>query len=200
MDYTQQQYFGGAQPYAQFMGIPPLTPSNSHSAGSEDFNNTSPPVSGRRICGTLSWTFASSAVSALYSVFAAGRPGHVSPAPVPLTKTSPSQEAFENFPNDQQYQAFDNGFSQHFNQPGFPGPPTPPNQTNQAGQPVLNGGSQAVKQLPLDGMVVGKAEPGVDGDAQQKLLAQQARSRASNSDDEDLTPAQSRRKAQNRAA
>lgn len=44
MDYTQQQYFGGAQPYAQFMTIPPLTPSNSHSAGSDDFNNTSPPV------------------------------------------------------------------------------------------------------------------------------------------------------------
>ena len=53
MDYTQQPYFGGAQPYPQFMGIPPLTPSNSHSAGSEDFNNTSPPVSGCLIPGLL---------------------------------------------------------------------------------------------------------------------------------------------------
>lgn len=70
MDYSQQQYFGGAQPYAQFMAIPPLTPSNSHSAGSEEFNNTSPPVSGRRIRDPLSWLLASFAASALYSLFA----------------------------------------------------------------------------------------------------------------------------------
>lgn len=41
------QYYGGAQPYS-FIGIPPLTPSHSHSAGSDEFNNTnsnqSPPV------------------------------------------------------------------------------------------------------------------------------------------------------------
>lgn len=45
MDFSQQ-YFAQAQPY-QFMGIPPLTPSHSNSAGSDDFNTTSPPVSRR---------------------------------------------------------------------------------------------------------------------------------------------------------
>lgn len=43
MDFSHQ-YFAQAQPY-QFMGIPPLTPSHSNSAGSDDFNTTSPPVS-----------------------------------------------------------------------------------------------------------------------------------------------------------
>lgn len=128
-------------------------------------------------------------------------PGHVPSVPL----TNASQEVFDNFPNDQQFQPFDNGFPQHFNQPGFPGPPTPPNQAGQAGQPgqpVLSRGSHAIKQLPLEGTVIGKAEAGVNGEAQQKQsqVAQRARSRASNSDDEDLTPAQSRRKAQNRAA
>lgn len=115
---------------------------------------------------------------------------------------TPPQEVFDHFSNDQQYQAFDNGFQQHFNQPGFPGPPTPPNQAKQPGQPVLNGRPHSVKQLPLDALVPAKAEAGAEGDALQKQnpLAQQPRSRASNSDDEDMTPAQSRRKAQNRAA
>lgn len=47
MDYSQAAYFAGAQaPYHQFpINIPPLTPSHSNSAGSEDFNTTSPPVS-----------------------------------------------------------------------------------------------------------------------------------------------------------
>ena len=45
MDYSHAAaYFSGSQPY-QFIGIPPLTPSHSNSAASEDFNTTSPPVS-----------------------------------------------------------------------------------------------------------------------------------------------------------
>ncbi|SPO03869.1 related to YAP1 - transcriptional activator involved in oxidative stress response [Cephalotrichum gorgonifer] len=159
MDYSQQQYFGGAQepqqqPYHQYMGIAPLTPSNSHSAASDDFNNTSPP------------------------------------------------EVFDQFPSDQPYQPFDGGFRPHFNQPAFPGPPTPPNQAGQAGHLVLNGDSQAVKQLPLDGLAAGKTEPGAEDSLHtQTLLAQQqARRGQSNSDEDDMTPAQSRRKAQNRAA
>ncbi|KAF4437398.1 YAP1-transcriptional activator involved in oxidative stress response, partial [Fusarium albosuccineum] len=42
MDFTGQYSFPGTQPYHQFMPIPPLTPSHSHSAGSDDFN-ASPP-------------------------------------------------------------------------------------------------------------------------------------------------------------
>lgn len=45
MDFSHAAYFGGTQPY-QFVGIPPLTPSHSNSAASDDFNTTSPPVVG----------------------------------------------------------------------------------------------------------------------------------------------------------
>lgn len=49
MDYSHAAYFAGAPaqaPYHQFpLNITPLTPSHSNSAGSDDFNNTSPPVS-----------------------------------------------------------------------------------------------------------------------------------------------------------
>lgn len=47
MDYTNPVYFAGAgaQPPYHFLGIPPLTPSHSNSAVSDDFNNASPQVS-----------------------------------------------------------------------------------------------------------------------------------------------------------
>jgi hypothetical protein len=44
MDFSHPAYFSNPQPY-QFIGIPPLTPSHSNSAASDDFNTTSPPVS-----------------------------------------------------------------------------------------------------------------------------------------------------------
>ncbi|PKS10447.1 hypothetical protein jhhlp_002198 [Lomentospora prolificans] len=155
MDYSQQQFFGGSQPY-QFMGIPPLTPSNSHSAASDDFNTTSPP------------------------------------------------EVFEHYPNDQpQYQAtFDGSFPTQFNQNAFPGPPTPPNQ-QQPAQALLNGVSAQVKPHGLDSLPVKQAESTSleeQRKAQQAYAQAQSRRGQSNSDEEDLTPAQSRRKAQNRAA
>lgn len=150
MDYTQQQFFGGPQPY-QFMAMPPLTPSNSHSAASEDFNTTSPP------------------------------------------------EAFEHFSNDQQsfQPAFDGTFTAQFPPTAFPGPPTPPNQQSTS-QTLLNGVSSQIKPHSLDALAVN-----ADANADESLKAQafaQSRRGQSNSDDEDLTPAQSRRKAQNRAA
>ena len=37
-------FYGQNQPSYQFIGIPPLTPSHSNSAASEEFNNQSPPV------------------------------------------------------------------------------------------------------------------------------------------------------------
>lgn len=47
MDFTHAAFYQGAQQFPpHFMGIhgPPLTPSHSNSAGSDDFNTTSPPV------------------------------------------------------------------------------------------------------------------------------------------------------------
>ncbi|KLP17215.1 YAP1-transcriptional activator involved in oxidative stress response [Fusarium fujikuroi] len=52
MDFTGQYNFANPQPYHQFMPIPPLTPSHSHSAGSDDFN-ASPPVSKRPLLRDL---------------------------------------------------------------------------------------------------------------------------------------------------
>lgn len=152
MDYSQQQFFGGPPQSYQFIGMPPLTPSNSHSAASEDFNTTSPP------------------------------------------------EVFEHFPNEQQqYQAaFDGNFPTQFNQNAFPGPPTPPNQ-QQPAQTLLNGAAQA-KAHPLDGLPTAKVDLSVEEQRNAQQAYAQSRRGQSNSDEEDLTPAQSRRKAQNRAA
>ncbi|KEZ41834.1 hypothetical protein SAPIO_CDS6640 [Scedosporium apiospermum] len=157
MDYSRQQFFGGPQPY-QFMSMPPLTPSNSHSAGSDDFNTTSPP------------------------------------------------EVFDPFPSEQQqYQAaFDGAFPTQFNQTTtFPGPPTPPSNnaitTQQVAQPLLNGAAQ-VKQHTLDGLSIAKVESSGDEQRNAQQAYNQSRRGQSNSDEDDLTPAQSRRKAQNRAA
>jgi hypothetical protein len=46
MDYSHTTFFAGAPPY-QFMGPVnvPLTPSQTNSVASEDYNNTSSPVS-----------------------------------------------------------------------------------------------------------------------------------------------------------
>lgn len=122
-----------------------------------------------------------------------------------------TQDAFDHYQGDQ-FQNFDQ-YAAHFNTqtPTFPGPPTPPNQQHPAAAIVHNGqphnashhgmngsGVSALKtahQL-ADGLPVTKTEPiaelenGMNG-----------RRQGSNSaDEDDLTPAQSRRKAQNRAA
>lgn len=170
MDFSGQYQFAGAQPYHQFMTIPPLTPSNSHSTASDDFANTSPP------------------------------------------------DTFDGMPPTDHFQAFD--FPQgHFNnhqQPAasrFPGPPTPPNQSSVFGhnqhqlqqhqqhqQPPqhhhdgLNDPAAAVNGLPHSiSPSLDKSEPSPDDDG--------AQGRNNGSEDDDsMTPAQSRRKAQNRAA
>lgn len=129
MDFSQT-FYGGAHPY-HFIGIPPLTPSHSNSAASDEFNNHSP---------------------------------H-------------QQDVYDNFQNNEHFpQNFEpyapfNHQPQAF--PGPPGPPTPPTTHPMHGQ---NGHNQS------------QADPDAN------------RQTASNSDDDDLTPAQSRRKAQNRAA
>ncbi|GKT96112.1 BZIP transcription factor [Colletotrichum tofieldiae] len=140
MDFSHQ-YFAQTQPY-QFMGIPPLTPSHSNSAGSDDFNTTSPP------------------------------------------------DVYAEYPNDQQFSTFDNYPPAQFNpqHTSFPGPPDPSTPPNH-GLPV----QQSVQPQPQPTQHNGLSAPPV-----QQIKAQP--DTISNSDDEDLTPAQSRRKAQNRAA
>ncbi|KAG6367191.1 hypothetical protein INS49_001376 [Diaporthe citri] len=153
MDYSQAAYFAGAQaPYHQFpINIPPLTPSHSNSAGSEDFNTTSPP------------------------------------------------DAFDHYPGEQ-FQNFDQ-YAAQFNPPtAFPGPPTPPNQhpvahngQSQTNRGVNGGGGAVVKPSQPDGLSLStKPEPVVDLDS--------GRQGSNSAEEDDLTPAQSRRKAQNRAA
>ncbi|KAK2057936.1 bZIP transcription factor [Colletotrichum caudatum] len=152
MDFSHQ-YFAQTQPY-QFMGIPPLTPSHSNSAGSDDFNTTSPP------------------------------------------------DVYAEYPNDQHFSTFDNYSAAQFNPhqtsfPGPPGPPTPPNHglpVQQTVQPTQHNGMSATSSMQQI-----KAQPEVIVHKQEPLDDHSRRGQ-SNSDDEDLTPAQSRRKAQNRAA
>lgn len=56
MDYTHQ-FFAGTQPFQQqFIGIPPLTPSHSNSATSDDYTTTSPPVSVFASCFSVVFT------------------------------------------------------------------------------------------------------------------------------------------------
>ncbi|KAL1859717.1 AP-1-like transcription factor [Diaporthe australafricana] len=153
MDYSQAAYFAGAQaPYHQFpINIPPLTPSHSNSAGSEDFNTTSPP------------------------------------------------DAFDHYPSEQ-FQNFDQYAAQFNPPPAFPGPPTPPNQHPAVhnGQPhshrAINGAATAAaKPSQADALPLStKPEPVPDLDA--------GRQGSNSAEEDDLTPAQSRRKAQNRAA
>ncbi|KAK1710459.1 bZIP transcription factor [Colletotrichum lupini] len=140
MDFSHQ-YFAQAQPY-QFMGIPPLTPSHSNSAGSDDFNTTSPP------------------------------------------------DVYAEYPNDQQhFNNFDNYAAaqqfnpQHTSFPGPPGPPTPPNHGLPVQQPVQQ------QRTQHNGM---SAPPPLDDHSR--------RGQSNSDDEENMTPAQSRRKAQNRAA
>ncbi|KAI0476096.1 hypothetical protein GGR56DRAFT_674599 [Xylariaceae sp. FL0804] len=146
MDFSHN-FYGGAQPY-HFMGIPPLTPSHSNSAASDDFNNHSP------------------------------------------------HEVYDGFPNGEQFNT--QNFDQYaqFNQPpqafpGPPGPPTPPAHPmrgqNSAQVAGMNGAQQS-KNLQADILPMAKPDP--DG----------SRQTGSQSDEDELTPAQSRRKAQNRAA
>uniref|UniRef100_L2FPR2 BZIP transcription factor n=1 Tax=Colletotrichum fructicola (strain Nara gc5) TaxID=1213859 RepID=L2FPR2_COLFN len=95
MDFSHQ-YFAQAQPY-QFMGIPPLTPSHSNSAGSDDFNTTSPPR-------TATCTYTIMTEQDVYAEY-------------------PNDQHFNSFENYAPAQ-FN---PQHTSFPGPPGPPTPPN-------------------------------------------------------------------------
>ncbi|OTB04711.1 hypothetical protein M426DRAFT_320574 [Hypoxylon sp. CI-4A] len=148
MDFSHT-FYGGAHPY-HFIGIPPLTPSHSNSAASDEFNNHSP------------------------------------------------HDVYDSFQNNDQFQQNFEPYTQ-FNQqsqtfPGPPGPPTPPthpvhgSQNGQTQSQQLNGGSDGKNNSQVDILPLAKPDPDAN------------RQTASNSEEDDLTPAQSRRKAQNRAA
>ncbi|KAK2591907.1 hypothetical protein QQS21_010405 [Conoideocrella luteorostrata] len=157
MDFQSQYQFAGGQPFQAFMPLPPLTPSNSHSAASDEFNTTSPPEGFEAIHG-----------------------------------------------NPDQFQGFD--YSQTFHNPSqhqasnFPGPPTPPIPNAFSNQPQAQQPASAAltnHQGPVaNGFVSGnstspKGEAGIEDPNRLGGVSD---------DDESLTPAQSRRKAQNRAA
>ncbi|CAJ2503933.1 Uu.00g113270.m01.CDS01 [Anthostomella pinea] len=146
MDFSHT-YYGAAQaaPY-HFIGIPPLTPSHSNSAASDEFNNHSP------------------------------------------------HEVYENFQNNDAFQQNFDQYGQFNNQtqsfPGPPGPPTPPTHPLHGQHAAQVNGAQPVKNHSAE--LLPSAKPDPDGNRGQA---------GSNSDDDgDMTPAQSRRKAQNRAA
>jgi AP-1-like factor len=162
MDFTSQYQFAGAQPYGghqQFMSIPPLTPSNSHSTASDDFGNTSPP------------------------------------------------DTFDALPAEH-FQAFDfpPAFGAH-HQPGsrYPGPPTPPNQPVFGHNQSHHQQQQQQQRHHNDGMndasngLVHNLSP-PHNDKSDPSSLDDPNARNGSDDDDSLTPAQSRRKAQNRAA
>ncbi|EPE04652.1 bzip transcription factor [Ophiostoma piceae UAMH 11346] len=182
MDFSHQFFAGNHQPFQQqFIGIPPLTPSHSNSAASDDYTTTSPPEGFHDFTSEHFPSFDSYGVQ-----FAPQQHQHQQQQPQP--------------------------------QAVFPGPPTPPGQhqlprggvhaaqqsqpqtqppvTAAVGQPLSNGSAMVIdQQAGPDILSVTKTEPGMDD-----FQHDQNQRAGSNSDDEEMTPAQSRRKAQNRAA
>ncbi|KAI0149559.1 hypothetical protein GGR57DRAFT_225096 [Xylariaceae sp. FL1272] len=90
-------------------------------------------------------------------------------------------------PNFEHFSQFNNHQAQAFHGP--PGPPTPPNLPLHGQNQAVVDDAQQMKAHQPDLMPVTKQDPEMN-----------SRNTGSNSDEDDLTPAQSRRKAQNRAA
>ncbi|KAK3996976.1 hypothetical protein QBC44DRAFT_126013 [Cladorrhinum sp. PSN332] len=178
MDFTHTAYYAGAQPY-QFMPMAPLTPSHSTSVASDDFNTTSPP-------------------EVAYEQFANGLP-------------------------HEQYQNYDSFVQFNSAAQNFAGPPTPPGAIPTPHAPAhgpahvapgIQPGPVGVNNVGVSNVGINNA--GVNGNAagpqshpvaeiipMTKIIVDLEdlnRRQGSNSEDDDLTPAQSRRKAQNRAA
>lgn len=104
------------------------------------------------------------------------------------------QEVFDGFQNPDHFQNFEQ-YAQlnHAAAPNFPGPPGPPTPPTHPMHSQGHAGgvnaNLAHKNPQADILPMSKVDPD-----------QSSRNNASNSDEDDLTPAQSRRKAQNRAA
>ncbi|KAG5924930.1 hypothetical protein E4U42_004533 [Claviceps africana] len=150
MDFSSQYQFTVGQAYQPFMSVPPLTPSNSHSAASDDYNTntTSPPHAFDTTHNRPPEQFPDFAY------------GHTFPDAAPLPHH------------------------------GFSNPPTPPDLVHFTAHPAGLGAQDGthLQQKPPAGL-----EPEVGPEDPSQL-------RPGSDDDESLTPAQSRRKAQNRAA
>ncbi|KID89496.1 bZIP transcription factor (Fcr3) [Metarhizium guizhouense ARSEF 977] len=234
MDFSSQPFpFTAGQPYQSFMSVPPLTPSNSHSAGSDDYNTASPAVSTllmiprvcKKPCHARAWlslffipphhgstpdglapdgfvpsSFQPRREPALTSLKKLQRiQNYCTITPYilsSLTVIRAMQDGFDGIPNTDQFQGFEynQGFhnpSQH-QTPGFPGPPTPPNPATYTSQQSISQLHQAASSNgPLNSTLSGARSDGADDNSH---------TRGGSDEDDSLTPAQSRRKAQNRAA
>lgn len=233
MDYHAQYQFTNGQPYQAFMPMPPLTPSNSHSVSSDDFNNTSPEVSFSIppvyaslvdaqplipravfwLLGTESETLSPLSLSPLsrwlQSLYRRG--GYM------LTSIYAPQAGFDNiqasadaFRGGFEYPAFADASQQPG--PGFPSPPMPSNPPQQFAHPQQ--AHHSIPAVPVEQKPDGKLNVNghvnghANGNGNGSVLAPKVdavfddlnQARAGSDDDENLTPAQSRRKAQNRAA
>ncbi|KAG5918087.1 hypothetical protein E4U53_004124 [Claviceps sorghi] len=161
MDFTSQYQFAAGQAYQPFMSIPPLTPSNSHSAASDDYN----------------------------------------------TNTTSPPHAFETVHNQPPEQFPDFGYSHAFpdaapplQHHGFSHPPTPPDLAQFTTHPVglgVQDGTHMQQKAPAVIGQVRRYSAGLEAEIGPEDASQL---RPGSDDDESLTPAQSRRKAQNRAA
>ncbi|KIH94660.1 bzip transcription factor [Sporothrix brasiliensis 5110] len=180
MDYTHQ-FFAGNQPFQhQFIGIPPVTPSHSNSATSDDYATTSPPLysSIMKDEGEGFHEFANEHFPAFenYGVqFAPQQP--IFPGP----PTPPGQSISLSAVHGGQQQ------------------PPPPQQHAPVTSVPATGPLAPTSAMVIDQDILStKPDLGMTDDIQQQQ--EQSRRGGSNSDDDEMTPAQSRRKAQNRAA
>ncbi|KAG6013888.1 hypothetical protein E4U54_006182 [Claviceps lovelessii] len=176
MDFTSQFHFTPGQPYQPFMSIPPLTPSNSHSALDDFHTNTSPPV------------------------------GFVGSHAVETIPNQPEQ--FQGFNYSHAFP--DPSASQLQNHHGLSSPPTPPDRTQLTTLPLPLLLPAAAHGIAQDRIHIQHEAPAIVGQAQGHHHSagleadvgseDPTQLRGGSDDDESLTPAQSRRKAQNRAA
>ncbi|CAK7202486.1 AP-1-like transcription factor [Sporothrix eucalyptigena] len=172
MDYTHS-FFAGTQPFQQqFIGIPPLTPSHSNSATSDDYTTTSPPEGFHE--------FASEHFPAFdnYGVQFAPQQSIFPGPPTPPGQQNP-------------HAAVHAVQSQ---------PPPPQPVTSAPAAPLATASAMVIDQANAQDLlpIATKPDPGMLEDLSQQQ--DQNRRGGSNSDDDEMTPAQSRRKAQNRAA
>ncbi|CAK7226726.1 AP-1-like transcription factor [Sporothrix bragantina] len=172
MDYTHS-FFAGTQPFQQqFIGIPPLTPSHSNSAASDDYTTTSPPE------GFPEFTSEHFPAFDNYGVQFAPQQSIFPGPPTPPGQQNPHAVVHSVPPQAAQPQPV----------------------TSAPAAPLATASAMVIDQANAQDLlpIATKPDPGMLDDLTQQQ--DQNRRGGSNSDDDEMTPAQSRRKAQNRAA